>query len=231
MKKLDICLSPDLLKLYALEGKIAIIVDILRATSCMVAGLGSGVKSIMPFADQYACEQMKKQNYVIAGERNGEKIEGFDIGNSPFSFMEQKNKAIAMTTTNGTQAISMAKNAHTIIIGAFLNLSAVKNFVLKQDKDLLIICAGWKGRFSMEDSLFAGALAEVLEKDFFPEDDSVLAAKILYKNSKSNILEALKEGSHYQRLKRLNLDKDIEFCTKIDIFDVVPILNGSEICI
>ncbi|MEM9857283.1 MAG: 2-phosphosulfolactate phosphatase, partial [Bacteroidota bacterium] len=148
MKTLDVCLSPDLIHLHHLNDKSVVIVDILRATSCMVSGLANGVDHIIPFADLNECRKMKDQGYLIAGERGGEKVEGFDLGNSPFDYMNSqvKGRKVATTTTNGTVAIEKSKGAKNIIIGAFLNITAVADFLRKREESVIIFCAGWKGK-------------------------------------------------------------------------------------
>ncbi len=231
MKKIDVCFSPNLLNLYNLEEKIVIVVDILRATSCMVAGLASGVKSITPVASLEECANLMKQGFVGAGERNGHKVEGFDLGNSPFEYMSEalKGKKIAMTTTNGTQALVLSKGASQILIGAFLNLSFLANCLKNQSGDVLIVCAGWKGKFCIEDTLFAGALAKELANDFYSEDDSALAAQTLYEIAKDNMYNYLLQSSHYKRLSHLEGGRDVEFCIQKDKFEVIPILKGQEI--
>lgn len=231
MRTLNVCLSPDLLHLYPLEGKIVVVVDILRATSCMVTGLAHGIQSITPFESLELCQAKKKEDYIIAGERNGQKVEGFDLGNSPFDYMDEnlKGKKVAITTTNGTVAIERSKPAHQVIVGAFLNLMAVKDYLKSQEQDVLILCAGWKGQVNLEDSLFAGALAESLKDDFCAGDDSTLAMQTLYCCVKDDLPGHLENSSHVQRLKRLNIKQDIEFCLTRDCYTNIPALDGIEL--
>lgn len=231
MNKLSVCFSPNLLNLYSLEGKIVVIVDILRATSSMVAGLGSGVESIVPVGTLEECRALKSEGYVCAGEREGYRVEGFDLGNSPFEYIGDavKGKKIAMTTTNGTQALVLSKNAAKIVIGAFLNLSYLATYLKKQSHDVLIVCAGWKGKFCIEDTLFAGALAELLLDTLESNDDSTLAALTLYQSAKNNLYEYLLQSSHYKRLSHLEGGKDVAYCIEIDKFAVVPVWNGREL--
>ena len=127
MKKIDVCLSPDLMHLYQTNHRSVVVVDILRATSCMTTAFAFGIKSITPFASLEDCRAMKAQGYYTSGERDGKKVDGFDLGNSPFEYMAEnlKGQRIAFTTTNGTQAIAKALGAKEIVIGSFLNLSAV----------------------------------------------------------------------------------------------------------
>ena len=225
---LEICLTPDTVSFIDLKGKIAVIVDIFRATSTIVAGLAKGVEHIIPVADVSDALHYKSKGYVTAGERNGEKVEGFDIGNSPFEHMEQERKKIVMTTTNGTQAIEATKHtAEQVIIGAFLNLKAVTAYLKSQNKDVVIVCAGWKGRFNAEDALFAGALALQLKNDFWWEGDETLFASHSYTSVKKNLLKILKHSSHYKRLEQNGVVEDMKFCLEIDTFENVPILKDN----
>lgn len=232
-KSIDICLSPDLVHLYDLKGKIVVVVDILRATSCITTGLAHGIMSITPYASLEECRSMKQKGYYIAGERGGRKVDGFDIGNSPYSYMEPhlKDQKIAITTTNGTIAIEKSNDAEKIIIGAFLNLAAVVNYLRTQGNDVVILCAGWKGHINLEDTMFAGALALKLESEFHYTDDAVLLAKALYKEMKGSMLHAIQNASHVKRLKKFNVNKDVEFCLTPNRYDVVPVLKNGEIVI
>lgn len=232
-KSIYICLSPDLVHLYDLKGKIVVIVDILRATSCITTGLAHGVRSITPYESLEECKSMKQKGYYIAGERGGRKVNGFDIGNSPYSYMEPhlKDQKIAITTTNGTIAIEKSNDAEKIIIGAFLNLAAVVNYLRTQGNDVVILCAGWKGHINLEDTMFAGALALTLESEFHYTDDAVLLAKALYKEMKGSMLHAIQNASHVKRLKKFNVNKDVEFCLTPNRYDVVPVLKNGEIVI
>ena len=231
MKRLDVCLSPDLMHLYPVEDHRVVIVDILRATSCMTAALAHGVKSITPFADLETCRAMKAQGFIIAGERDGRKVDGFDLGNSPFEYMrdELKEKKIAVTTTNGTQAIHKSAGAAEIVIGSFLNLSALADYLRQGKNDILIVCAGWKGKVNLEDTLFAGALITKLGSDVQLACDAPRLALHLYEQGKNDMVSFIKTSSHAQRLERLNIQKDIEFCLQKDVYKVVPVLVNDAI--
>jgi 2-phosphosulfolactate phosphatase len=231
MKTIDVCLSPDLMHLYPVSDRVVVVVDILRATSCMVTALAHGVQSIRPFADLEACRAMKAQGYFTAGERNGEKVEGFDFGNSPFEYMIEKLKGqrIAFTTTNGTQAIAKSQGAKEIIIGSFLNLTAVTEYLKRGNDSVLVVCAAWKGKVNLEDTLFAGALVENLKDHIEPDCDAPLAAQRLYNLAKKNMADFLKDSSHVKRLNRLNIHKDITFCVTPDQYPVVPRLVDDEL--
>lgn len=231
MSTIDVCLSPDLIHQFNLKSKTAVVVDILRATSCMVSGIANGARAIKPFMDKEACAAMAKAGWLTAGERNGVKIEGFDLGNSPFDYLQAtiKGQQIAVTTTNGTVAIEKSKTAAEIIIGAFLNISSTASYLLSQQRDVIIVCAGWKGKVNMEDSLFAGALIQKLRPHFEFACDCPRLIEAAYSKTESNLLQQVNNSSHAKRLKRLNIDKDVEFCMQHDMFDVVPVIKDGLI--
>ncbi len=210
--------------LYKTEDRTVVVVDILRATSCMVTAFAHGVQSITPFANAEECRAMKKQGFITSGERDGKKVEGFDKGNSPFEYMgaDIREKKIAFTTTNGTQAIEKAKGAHKIIIGSFLNLSSVVKYLLFGENSVLVVCAGWKGKVNLEDTLFAGAIVEKLKNHIEPDCDAPLAAQHLYNIAKDDMVGFLSNSSHVKRLNRLNIHKDIEYCLTTDQYQVIP---------
>jgi 2-phosphosulfolactate phosphatase len=224
MRSIDVCLSPDLMHLYDVQNHAVVVVDILRATSCMTTAFAHGVECIAPFANLQDCLAMKAKGFFTAGERDGKKVDGFDLGNSPFEYMDPnlRKQKIAFTTTNGTQAIVKSLGARQIIIGSFLSLSAVIEHLRKSNEDILIVCAGWKGKVNLEDTLFAGAIVDQLKKEVVLACDAPLAAQHLYNVAKGDMINFLKESSHVKRLARLNIFKDIEFCLTPDQYSVVP---------
>lgn len=232
MKQLDVCLTPDLLHLHNLNNSIVVVADIFRATSCMVTALAYGVKSITPVASVEECKFLQDKGFIAAAERDARKVEGFDLDNSPFSYMNERliGSQIAMTTTNGTLSISKAKaSAVKVMIGSFLNLGALVNQLKSEQYDILVLCAGWKGRPNLEDTLFAGALADALKDQFMLPEDGTLMAQRLYLQSKDNLLASVSNSSHVRRLQRLGIQKDISYCLQTDLYDVVPVLRGTTL--
>jgi len=229
MKTIDVCLSPDLMHLYDVRDKTVVVIDILRATSCMTTAFAHGIKSITPFAKLDDCLAMKKQGYFTAGERDGKKVDGFDLGNSPFEYMSDdlKGEKIAFTTTNGTLAISKALEASEIIIGSFLNFSSVTAHLLGGANNVLLVCAGWKGKVNLEDTLFAGAIVDRLRNHVEPDCDAPLIAQHLYAGAKDDLNGFLKNASHVKRLDKLNIHKDIEYCLTPDQYSVLPQLRNG----
>lgn len=229
MKTIDVCLSPELMHLYTVQDKTVVVVDVLRATSCMTTAFAHGIESITPFAKLEDCLAMKSKGHFTAGERDGKKVDGFDLGNSPFEYMNPglKGKKIAFTTTNGTQAIEKSKGAKEVIVGSFLNLSSVVRHLLFGKNNILIVCAGWKGKVNLEDTLFAGAVVDKLKDFIEPDCDAPLAAQHLYNLAKEDMVKFLSTSSHVKRLAKLNITKDIEFCLTPDQYQVVPVLKNG----
>ena len=233
-RKIDVCLSPEMLNLYELKGQIVVVIDILRATSCMVTALAQGVERIQPVATLDQCLQLGKRGYLTAAERGGEQVKGFDLGNSPRAYLEgaYTGKKVAITTTNGTLAITKSASfAKQVLIGAFLNITALAEYLRQQPEDVVLLCAGWKGKVNMEDTLFAGAVVSLLQDTHEPCCDSPLAVKTLYGAVKENLYEYLMQSSHARRLSRFGIEDDIRFCLEADKYTVIPVLKGEELVI
>ena len=231
MKKLEVCLTPDLLTYYPPEGKVVVVIDIFRATTTMVTALANGVQSITPVATLDECKTLQNQGYLAAAEREGKMPDGFDLGNSPLSHIEQdfSGQKLAMTTSNGTLAITKSQTADEIIIGAFINISAVVQYLKAQSKDILLLCAGWKGRVNLEDSLYAGAVAYELGSEVSLTNDAVVMATQTYQTNRNDMAGFLKAGLHFNRLTRLGREKDIEFCLKKDVYNLLPVYNQGTL--
>lgn len=231
-KKLEVCLTPALLHLYDISDTVTVVIDVLRATSSITYGIDNGAEAIIPVADIEDCQNYRGRGFLLAAERNGKTVEGYDFGNSPFSYTKDKafGKTIVLTTTNGTKVLKMAqKKAFQVVIGSFLNLTALCNYLKEVGKDVLLLCAGWKDNVNLEDTLFAGAVVNVLCQDFICLNDAGIAAKDIYLLAKDNLREYLKKSSHTRRLKKLNIEEDVKFCLQIDICKAIPVLSGEKL--
>jgi 2-phosphosulfolactate phosphatase len=230
---LEVCLTPALLPLYKVEDYIVVIIDIFRATSSICYGIENGAEAIIPVSEVEECAAYREKglNYLLAAERNGEVVAGFDFGNSPFAYTAEKvsGKTVVLTTTNGTHALHLSRNAKRIVIGSFLNLTALSNWLKTQDNNILMVCAGWKNNFNLEDTLFAGAVIEQLKGDGYVLDDPALAANDLFQIGKNDISQYLSKTSHGERLKKLGIEKDIAFCLQVDITTAIPVLEGEKL--
>ena len=233
MRTIEVCLTPELIHQHDLTGKIVIVVDIFRATSCIVTGLASGVKAIRPVSEIEETMALGQQGYIMAGERGGKKVDGFDMGNSPFEYQDEslKQKKVAISTTNGSQAILKSQGASQILIGAFLNLEALTEHVLQLPQSVVVHCAGWKGTPNLEDTLFAGALIDESMEELTPIGDSALVAHQLYISAHENLLGLALDSGHAKRLKDFGIEEDLEFCMEESKYEVVPKLVGEELVV
>ena len=233
-KRIEVCFTPGEYAYYKDEFEIVVVIDVLWATSAMCAAFDNGILSIIPVPTIEEALEYKKKGYLVGAERKGQIVEGFDFGNSPFSYMKEefRGKEVVLTTTNGTKSLEVAKDAETVVVGSFLNLTALSKWLSKQDKNILCLCSGWQDKFNLEDTICAGAISDFLIStgNFISIEDSSIAAKYLFLSAKDNYLGYLKSSSHRRRLKHLNLNEDIKYCLTPDQTDVIPILvNGKLI--
>lgn len=232
-KTLDVCLTPALIPLYNVEDYIVVVIDIFRATSSICYGIENGAEAIIPVSEVEECAAYREKGFdhLLAAERNGEVVAGFDFGNSPFSYTKEKvsGKTVVLTTTNGTHALHLSRKAKKIVIGSFLNLTSLCNWLKTQNDSVLLVCAGWKNNFNLEDTLFAGAVVEQLKESDYTLDDPAMAANDLFQIGKNDISQYLSKTSHGERLKKLGIEKDIAFCLQVDITTAIPILDGEKL--
>ena len=228
---IEVCLTPALLHLYDFKESIVVVIDIFRATSSICYGIENGAEAIIPVATVEACESYRHSEFLLAAERNGEVVAGFDFGNSPFSYIKDKvhGKTVVLTTTNGTHAINVSRGASKIVIGSFLNLRALCDWLKTQPNDVLLLCSGWKDKVNLEDTLFAGGVVHNLMNEDYQLDDSGIAAEDLYRIAKNDLNAYLKKTSHSERLKKLGIEEDIAFCLQVDITTSIPVLDGERL--
>jgi 2-phosphosulfolactate phosphatase len=229
------CLSPALLHLYDLKNAVVVIIDVFRATSTIASVINNGAKCIIPVDTVAKAIDISKQiGAIAAGERDGQIAEGLQHGNSPLEYSNEfiGGKTLVLTTTNGTKLLQMAldNNADTIISGSFPNLSAVCKYIVEQDKCVVLACAGWKDRFNIEDTLFAGAVISKVKEHFTIHCDSSLNAELLYDSNKQDIIGFAPKLTHYHRLvERFGLIKDIAFCLTPDIANILVVYKDGKL--
>lgn len=232
--RVDVIYSPELFSKY-FEHKdcVVVVIDIFRATSAICAAFDKGLKELIPVLTLDEAISYKEKGFLAGAERNGEVVKGFDFGNSPLQFHDRDltGKSLVLTTTNGTRAIDVAKEVKHLVVGAFTNISAICSYIENMDKDVLLLCAGWKGRFNLEDTLFAGAVAQRICNNlrFTNLSDATIAAIHMYNAAKNDLYGFLGESSHRKRLSRLNMEEDIIYCLTEDLTSIVPILKDDRL--
>ncbi len=233
---LSTCLSPSLLHLYDVSNSIVVIIDILRATSTIATALYNGAKSIIPVDSVAECIKLGRQMDVItAGERDGKIADGLKYGNTPFQYGPEfiNGKTLVLTTTNGTRLLHMAlaDGATGIITGSFCNLSSVCDYLVAQNKNVILACAAWKDRINIEDTLFAGAVNSRIKNNFVQNCDASKIAETLYEQAKNDVFGFLKEkdASHFQRLMNYGLENDIKYCLTTDNANVLVLYESGRL--
>jgi len=232
-RNLQVCITPALFDLYADKKSIVVVVDVLRATSSMCIAFEQGVEKMIPVSTVEEALEYRNNglDYILAAERNGAPVKSFDFGNSPQVYidMDVRGRTVVMTTTNGTKSISIAKKDHDVAIGSLLNLDAIAKWLILQNRDVIIFCAGWKDKFNLEDTLFAGALAEQLVESGLYDDscDAVQASQVLWEQAKDDVYGFLENSSHRKRLAKLDIDSDVHFCLKVNQTTKIPVLKDG----
>ena len=235
-KNISVCFTADQFDKYTDAKSIVVVVDLLRATTVISTAFMEGVKEIIPVQTlEEALSYKGKEGYIVAAERNAKPIEGFDYGNSPFHYINSDvdGKTLVLTTTNGTKAINNAKS-YKVITASYINLDAVASHLIKEHKDVIILCSGWKGVFNLEDPIFAGSLSSILldSGKYSSVCDSLFASTQLLKNAGDNLFDYLSESSHRRRLKSLNMEEDTRYCLSPPVkSDIIPILKGDRLVV
>lgn len=220
-----------------LEDKLVIVIDVLRATSTMVTALANGCQAVLPVLtpEEALAKRLEIPGALLGGERRALRIEGFDLGNSPFDYAPEKvgGKRVIMTTTNGTRAIRAAADAKAVWMGSFLNMESIVRAIYRMKQraaiqGIVIFCAGTEDRFDLPDTLCAGMLIDALGSDT-QLNDLGEAARMLYQISKSNLLEVIEQSVHGQYLLSLGFENDVRYCSTANILPIIPVLVNGEV--
>jgi 2-phosphosulfolactate phosphatase len=232
----DVFFSPSVVDEASVEGKTAIVIDVIRATSTLVEALANGARAIFPTVSTEEAVKLAsglgREDTLLCGERKGLKVEGFDLGNSPREFTTEAvgDKQLVMTTTNGTRAFAAAEGADRVLAASFMNLSAVVE-ALDGTTDLVIICSGRQNRFALDDALCAGmlvkALAERRETEFEFNDAGRVVADLADKYTVD--AEFLRSTAAGAALEAVDLDGDLELCASLDRHSLVPEMKERRI--
>ena len=231
--RLEVCFSPAIYSKHADDQNLVVIVDILRATSAICTAFHNGVSRIIPVSTVEEAREMKNQGFIVASERDGYVLDFADFGNSPFNFTPDRvrGQEIVYSTTNGTRCINMASHSRAVLIGSYLNLDALVQFLTRQDAPVLVFCASWKDRFSLEDTVFAGALCEQLMQSgrYDTICDAVTASMDLWNLAKADINSYILKAAQKSRLASKGLDDCIEFCHSTGFTDIIPVYRDGAL--
>jgi len=235
--KIDIYAAQNSVQEKELKDRTVVVVDVFRATTTIITALHNGCREVIPVAgieEAIAFSRNYDKNaFLLGGERNTHKIDGFDLSNSPLEYTRQtvEGRTILMTTTNGTKAVRKTHEAKVVLIAGFVNVDAIATYLYNLGEDVVFVCAGTDGKFSLEDILAVGALLSGL-KNMGKEitlDDLGFVCVHMYEMYKNDIKEFLKETNHYRRLINEKLENDIDACLDINSIPVVPAYKDGVI--
>ena len=238
--RLGTYLVPQLANDEEFAGRTAVVIDVLRATTTITEALAAGAKQVVPCVTIAEARQVAaglKGAVLLGGERQGVCIDGFDLGNSPGDYTQERvrDKTIAFTTTNGTKAMQTCRGADRVLIASFSNLTAVCDQLLGAP-DVVLVCAGTEGEISREDVLLAGAILEQIGQPLGSmaiNDQGQIARDAWLGSRQSGIAdpwlrEALGNSLGGRNLKRLGMDADIEAASQVDRWRIVPELDVAD---
>jgi 2-phosphosulfolactate phosphatase len=226
MGTIDVILSPaeiDLLPRRDLAGTVGVAFDVLRATSTMITGLANGAAGMWPvrtIEEAWALKD-KRQEALLGGERHGERIEGFDLGNSPLEYGENvRGREIISTTTNGTIALRAIEHASSVLAGSLLNIGALgKHLDGLSERDILLVCAGTFRDAALEDILAAGMLISLLPKRALT--DAAELALALYRQEERDLFGALCRAKNGRALRAKGRGAEVEWCARTSVYDLL----------
>ncbi len=230
MHTIEIILTAEQAKNLNFKGKIAVIIDILRASTTITTLLEREVSGIIPVVTVSEAFSLKKQlgrkGILLIGEREGIKPGGFDYGNSPVEILNLpqqnlKGKQIILTTTNGTKAINNSRNADTILIASMKNLYTVIDFLSRQNKSTVIVCSGTNSQFTIEDFYAGGIIVKELLNSHTPINDITWLSSTIVENPIERVVNS-KTCSHLKKLIKINFKEDVEFALQTGNSIVLP---------
>lgn len=230
MRQSRIVFTADSARSEDVRGTICVVIDVLRASTTIITALANGCPAVYPTeTPEQAREIARKRGCLLGGERDNRKIEGFDFGNSPLDYAPDKIKGrpIAFTTTNGTRAIRACAASDALVVASFINGPASAGLLNEVKKDIFIVCAGSRGKPSLEDTVCGGMLLEALDA---PASADVEKAISLWKAHRGNLAAMMEVVSEHGRdLAADGFEADIDFAAEVGRFDVVAIREGDMI--
>lgn len=236
-EEIDVYVSAKSLDEESVRGKAVVVIDVLRASSTIVTALNNEAKGVIPVADMDKAgkisQDMGSPQYLLCGEKDGAKIEGYHLGNSPLEYKPEtvKDKTIILNTTNGTTAVKKTTLAEQVVIGCFLNSRKTVNFLKQTSYPVAVVCAGWQGRLALEDMLCAGRIIHELNNGQISDkmSDAAKMAFECYTEFDDSVEEAIQTSDHARRLKDKIDPRDIEHCCTLNAMDILPVLNDGII--
>lgn len=233
---MNVCFTPqDYIRCNFFEDHATVVIDVLRATTSIITALVNGCREFVPVAtvEEALNKKSLMPDALLGGERQGVKIPGFDLGNSPFDYKHSlvQGKVIITTTTNGTVALTTAEAAARVYLGAFVNAAALCRKLTDEGKDCVLLCSGNNGRFSLEDTLCAGLIADRMSGQMRLGDAAQAALAMYREYSRNDLVKQVSESSHAAFLIKAGFQADIAYCLQPDIHQLVPEFSNGVIIV
>lgn len=225
--RVDVIANVDNIRSEDFIQKSAVVIDVLRATSTMITALANGARGLLPVETVPEAQSKRSEHTFVGGERYYKKIPGFQAGNSPHDYMSEEiaGKLVILTTSNGTRGILKSQRASRLLAASFLNGTACGSALVSFDRDVILLCAGCRNDFSLEDGLCAGMIIDAMESILghpLRLNDLGMAMKLAYNQCRHNLYETVMECSSAKQLVKLGFAHDVEYCTGVDTVPVVP---------
>ena len=236
--RIDVYFTPLGPREGELAGRAVVVIDLLRATSTIVAAIANGAKAVVPAATSEEAVRMtanlERDGFILAGERRALKIEGFGLGNSPGEMTPEAvaGKTVFLATTNGTPALVAAQGGDPVLVGAAVNFSALVERcreLFNAKGELVIICAGRERQFAMEDAYTAGRLVKAVKPRRKVELNDAARVALALTSTYDDWGAALKDSAAARQLIELEFGADVEFCADQDRFGVVPVYAEKRV--
>jgi 2-phosphosulfolactate phosphatase len=237
--KVDCYLTPIAFERVKIDGRVAVVIDVLRSSTSICRALFNGARGVIPVDGPGEAVDIRlkldPKTTLLAGERNGLKIENFDLGNSPFEFSREavEDKLVLMATTNGTPLFGRAATADLVLNGTFVNMTVLVDRLVAESKDVVLVCAGREGSFSIEDTLAAGMIvSKLIDRDIKIDcNDAASAAQLLYRHHADTLAASIAGGQHGQHLLSLGFDNDLKLAAATDALPMLPELIDGRLVI
>ena len=233
--RVDVALTPEELGQGDLHSRAAVVIDVLRAATSVTAALAHGCRMVIPVLTAEAARDRARGfppgEVLLGGEREGEPIAGFDLGNSPLEYTEDRvaGKVIIFTTTNGTRALAKTTGAATAAMAALVNVKPTTHWIGGQGRDLTLVCAGEAGDISLEDTVCAGLIVEKLAESGFSLDLSAEAviARSVARDYEDRLADLRRDSAWARRLAQAGREKDLAACLVLDAWSLVPVFRNG----
>ncbi|MGD9142045.1 MAG: 2-phosphosulfolactate phosphatase [bacterium] len=235
--KIQVFFTHDGVSESLVKGKLIAVIDVLRMSTTIVYAHANGCERILPVESVEAASKLAasldKAVTLLGGEKEGKRIDGFDLGNSPLEYTREvvEGKNLILSTTNGTRAITKTREADEVVVGCFANMRPVLEHIARAgDKPIGLLCAGKQGRFALEDAVCAGMMIDLLANDGEVElDDAGVAARLLYLEHKASVPELVRNCEHGKYLAGIGFEKDLEVCAAVDSLNTLPVVSEGRI--